>query len=161
MVWLFPTADSKWILIPEAFYSGLLWAGFNLAAFTIPLDRSPRRDRSTYLSVFATITGLAFFVASTLAGTIAHNLTDWSWSGGSFTFVNYHLLFVLSALVRLTTAGLLTSFHEPAEVRLPVVVQLMGYAVLKRMSIGRQILPFAAEADTPENNLDNQYDNTP
>jgi MFS family permease len=153
LVWLFPTADSKWILIPEAFYSGLLWAGFNLAGFTMPLDRSPKSYRTAYLAVFATITGLAFFVASSLSGVLAELLSDWSWSLAGMTFVNYHLLFVLSAITRLFTAGLLASFHEPSEIRLPVVVQLMGYAVLKRVSIGRQILPFVAEASSP----DDQY----
>jgi hypothetical protein len=61
--------------------------------------------------------------------------------------VNYHILFASSAIVRLLTAGLILSYHEPSDVRLPVVIQLMGYAVLKRMSIGRQIFPFATDSE--------------
>lgn len=144
-IWLFPQADSKWILIPEAVYSGLLWAGFNLAAFTLPLDRSPKANRTAYLSVFAAVTGLAFFSASLAAGYAAEILSDWSLTVMGMTFVNYHVLFIGSALVRLSTATLIATFHEPAEMRLPVVIQLMGYAVLKRISIGRQVFPFAAD----------------
>jgi MFS family permease len=149
-IWIFPTEQTLWILIPESIYSGTLWAGFNLAAFTLPLDRSPKRDRTVYLSVFAAVTGIAFFLASVLAGIVAESLAAWSYPIAGLTVINYHVLFVLSAVLRLATAGLVTSFREPAELRLPVVVQLMGYAVLKRMSLGRQILPFAAEAVTSD-----------
>lgn len=146
LVWLFPRADFLWVLIPEALYSGVLWAGFNLAAFTLPLDRSPQEDRTVYLSVFAAVTGIAFFLTSLLSGYIAELLTVWSVTFAGQTFINYHVLFAGSAVLRLLTAGLIMAFREPTEARLPVVVQLMGYAVLKRLSVGRQILPFAAEA---------------
>ncbi len=149
-VWLFPRENSTWILVPEAIYSGLLWAGFNLAAFTFPLDRSPRTNRTAYLCVFATITGLAFFSASILAGYTAEILAGWPMVVAGTTFVNYHVLFIVSALARLCTAVLIMSFHEPSEIRLPVVVHLMGYAVLKRMSIGRQLFPFVADAEAPD-----------
>ncbi|MEW5993308.1 MAG: MFS transporter [Candidatus Zixiibacteriota bacterium] len=146
LIWLVPKETSLWILIPEAIYSGLLWAGFNLAALTLPLDRSPKANRTVYLSVFATVTGLAFFAASIAAGLVAEFLSDWSRSWAGLTLVNYHVLFLGSALIRLFAAVLLAAFHEPSEMRLPVVIQLMGYAVLKRMSIGRQVFPFAAAA---------------
>ncbi len=150
IIWLFPQKDSLWILAPEAVYSGLLWAGFNLAAFTLPLERSPKADRTVYLSVFATVTGLAFFAASVVAGYVAEFLDGWSYAITGLTILNYHVLFVGSALLRLFTVGLVASFDEPAEIRLPVVIQLMGYAVLKHMSIGRQLFPFAAEASTSD-----------
>lgn len=146
IVWLYPRAGLLWILIPEAIYSGVLWAGFNLAAFTLPLDRSPRQDRTVYLSVFAAVTGAAFFVTSVLSGVIAEQMKGWTLILSDRTMVNYHFLFLGSALFRLATAGLIMAFREPTDTRLPVVVQLMGYAVLKRLSVGRQIFPFAAEA---------------
>jgi len=145
LIWLVLNDSMLWVLIPEAVYSGLMWAGFNVAAFTLPLDRSPRNDRTLFLSVFAAVTGLAFFSASILAGLAAENLSGWSYTIFDHKLVNYHVLFVCSALVRLLTAGLISAFHEPSEVRLPVVIQLMGYAVLKRMSLGRQVFPFAAD----------------
>jgi MFS family permease len=156
LVWLLIQKDSLWILIPEAIYSGLLWAGFNLAAFTLPLDRSPRTSRTVYLSVFAAVTGLAFFGASIMAGFTAEYFSDWSQTMFGLTFINYHLLFVWSAILRIFTAALIASFHEPAEMRLPVAIQLMGYAVLKRMSIGRQLFPFAVDAEAPDGNHRNQ-----
>lgn len=156
IIWLFPQEGSLWILVPETVYSGLLWAGFNLAAFTLPLDRSTSANRTVYLSVFAAVTGLAFFTASIIAGYTAEIFSDWSQTLIGITLVNYHILFIGSAVVRLLTAGLMAAFHEPAEMRLPVVIQLMGYAVLKRISIGRQVFPFAADASASDEKNENQ-----
>lgn len=150
LIWVFPQADSKWILIPEAIYSGLLWAGFNVAAFTMPLDHSPRINRTIYLAMFATVTGLAFFGASIVAGYAAESLANWHMTLAGLTLVNYHVIFVVSAVLRFGTASLIAAYHEQAEVRLPVVVQLMGYAVLKRFSIGRQLFPFTAGAESTD-----------
>lgn len=149
-IWLFPDEFSIWILAPEAVYSGLLWAGFNVAAFTMPIDRSPRQNRTSYLAVFAAVTGLAFFAASVAAGAFAETVSDFRMTVGGRNLVAYHLLFLGSSVLRLLTAGLITRFHEPSETRLPVVIQLMGYAVLKRMSIGRQIFPFVASAESSQ-----------
>ena len=154
LVWLFPKQSTTWILIPESLISGVLWSGFNLAAFTLPLDRSPKANRTVYLSVFATTTGLAFFTASILGGSIAEYFADWSTGITSFVFINYHLLFFISAILRIATAILITLFHEPSEVKLPIVVQFMGYAVLKRMSTGRQILFSHPNTSDSENDIE-------
>ncbi len=140
LIWVFPRADFLWILIPEAIYSGALWAGFNLAAFTIPIANSPRENRSNYIAVFNVATGLAFFTASVLGGTLAELWSNISWQIGPQTIVNYHLLFVISGLLRLAAAGLILTFHEAHEKSVPIVVHFMGYAILKRLSTGRQLL---------------------
>jgi MFS family permease len=145
VVWLFVRDDRLWLLIPEVILSGAVWAGFNLAAFTLPIDRSPKKLRSAYLAVFAVVTGLAFFGASLLAGGLAESWRHFHWHVGGQTLINYHLLFSLSALLRFLTALLMLAFREPSDVHLPVMIQLMGYAVLKRLSLGRQVFPFAVE----------------
>ena len=155
LIWLFAQPDSLWILFPEAVYSGMLWAGFNVAAFTLPLDSSPRDNRTLFLSVFAALTGLAFFASSILGGVIAGAMSGWSYVLFDRPLVNYHLLFIVSAVMRLLTAGLIAYFHEPSEIRLPVVIQLMGYAVLKRMSVGRQLFPFTNGVISADNNQKN------
>lgn len=140
LIWLFPRADLLWVLIPEAIYSGALWAGFNLAAFTIPIANSPRENRSNYIAVFNVATGLAFFAASVLGGALAEMWHDISWLIGPQHIVNYHVLFVISSLLRLAAAALILTFHEAHEKSVPIVVHFMGYAILKRLSTGRQLL---------------------
>jgi MFS family permease len=141
LVWVFPTADFRWILIPEVIYSGLFWSGFNVAAFTLPIDRSPKSERTAYLAMFATVTGVAFFAASLAAGYAAEAMAGMSFAWGNLDIINYHVLFIVSALVRLVAAALMSAIRQPEETSLPIIVQFIGYAVLKRMSIGRQILP--------------------
>jgi len=142
LFWLFPRAGSLWILAIEAVYSGALWTGFNLAAFNIPIANSPREHRMVYVAVFSVVTGLAFFASSLLGGAVAQWLVSFRWQFGPQTVVNYHLIFALSAVLRLGAAFLFLRFHEPKETRVPVMIQFMGYAVLKRMSVGRQIFPW-------------------
>jgi len=140
-VWVFPRADFLWMLIPEVFLSSVLWAGFNLAAFNMPIANSPRNHRTIYLAIFAVVTGFAFFAASLVGGTIAEAISGLHWQVGPQTVVNYHVLFVLSTVLRLLTAFLVMSFHEPKETRLPVLIQFIGYSVLKFLSVGRQVFP--------------------
>ena len=147
LIWLFPRADFLWLLIFEGIYSGALWAGFTLAAFTAPIDESPRRERALYLAWFAVVTGLAFFTASLIGGLAAEAMAGLALQVGPQTIVNYHVIFVLSAVLRLAAAGLMVAFKEPAQVGLPVMVQMMGYAVLKRMPLGRQILSLDANGN--------------
>ena len=142
IIWLFPRAGHLWILAFESVYSGALWTGFNLGAFNLPIAVSPKEGRTTYLATFAVITGLAFFASCIVGGMIAETFAGLHWRVGAQTIVNYHLLFVISSVLRLLAAFLMTSFHEPREKRFPIMIQFMGYAFLKRISVGRQILPF-------------------
>lgn len=141
VAWFFAAADSLWILIPEVIYSAAMWTGFNLAAFNIPIAHSPKGRRSVYLAMYAVITGLGFFVASLVGGYLAQTWADFRLTLGGLTFINYHLLFTVSVILRIMAGFYVTTFHEPKEVRLPVMIQFMGYTVLKFLSLGRQIFP--------------------
>ena len=141
-IWLIPRADSLWILWFEAVYSGALWAGFNLGAFTIPIANSPKEGRTIYLAMFSVITGVGFFAASLIGGILAEHWGSIHWSVGPQTVVNYHILFAISGVLRLAAALLIMSFHEPAAARLPIMVQFMGDAVVRRLSVARHIFPW-------------------
>ena len=141
LIWWIPRQDLLWILAFEGIYSGFLWAGFNLAAFNVPIANSPKRNRTIYLAIFSVVTGIAFFAASLMGGWLAERWSDIHWQLGPQTVVNYHLLFAISSGLRLLSALLFLSFHEPKEKGIPIMIQFVGSAVLKRMSGGRQIFP--------------------
>lgn len=145
LIWLIPTADTYWILWIEALYTGTLWAGFNLAAFTIPISNSPRKKRTIFLALFAVITGLAFFAASVIGGIIAQVSSGFRVELAGQMFVNYHLLFVISSILRFVSAVLILRFHEPNEKSIPIMLQFVGYAVVKHITVGRQIFPIHAK----------------
>jgi MFS family permease len=152
LFWLPLRPDFLWLMMVEMVFSSFLWAGFNLAAFTLPIDTSPRDDRTYYLAWFATVTGLAFFAASFLGGLLAETWSTFSWPVGKQIFLNYHIIFVISAGLRMASAALLYVLTEPSERKIPMMVQLMGYAVLKHVSLGRQIMPFAVEGTDNQTN---------
>ncbi len=141
LIWWIPRPDFLWILVFEGIYSASLWAGFNLAAFNVPIANSPRTRRTVYLAAFSVVTGFAFFAASIIGGAFAEWLSGFQWPIGWQVIVNYHFLFAISAGLRILAALLFLTFHEPKEKGIPVMVQFMGYAVLKRISLGRQIFP--------------------
>ena len=144
MIWWLPRPDFLSPLAFEAIYSGALWTGFNLAAFNIPIANSPREQRTIYVAVFSVVTGLAFFASSLLGGIVAEWTSQIVWPLGKQTIVNYHIIFAVSSILRLAAAFFFLRFHEPKETRLPVMIHFMGYAVLKRVSIGRQLFPWPA-----------------
>jgi MFS family permease len=141
LIWLIPKRGFIWILFPEVIFSGAFWSGFNLAAFNMPIAYSPKEERIGYLAVFSVLTGLGFFLASLIGGILAH-----AWGGiqlryGSYAFINYHFLFVISGLLRFLGALMLSALKEPGSRGVPVMAQFMGYSVLRWLAIGRQILP--------------------
>jgi len=143
LIWWLPRPDFLWIFVFEAIYSGALWTGFNLAIFNIPIVNSPKDKRIVYLAMFSVVTGLGFFIASLIGGVLAETLSHVRWHIGKQTGVNYHILFTASAVLRFSAALLALRLKEPHEKRLPIMIQFMGYSVLKKLSVGRQLFPWA------------------
>jgi MFS family permease len=114
LIWLIPRPDLLWILGPEAIYAGILWAGFNLAAFNIPLALSPEKHRTIYLATFAVVSGIGFFIASLAGGALAESWKSIKMVWGPQVIVNYHILFVISTVVRGVAAGMTFGIREPS-----------------------------------------------
>ncbi len=141
MIWWLPRADFVWILYFEAIYTGMVWAGFNLAAFNVPISYSPRERRTSYLAVFSVLTGAAFFLASVAGGVLAETLDSVRIPLGQQTLINYHVLFAFSSVLRFLAAMLVVAYHEPAERGSMVVLQFVGTTVLKRISMALHLFP--------------------
>ena len=131
-LWLIPRAGHLEILIFEGIYSGGLWAGFNLAAFNIPIANSPQKNRTIYLAMFAVVPALGFFASSLLGGSLAQMWKDFSWKLGYQTIVNYHILFVMSGVMRLMAAILTLTFKEPGERDIPSIINDLGIWTIRR-----------------------------
>lgn len=142
MLWFVPREGHLNILIFESIYSGFLWAGFNLAAFNIPISNSPRHGRTIYLAMFSVVTGLSFFAASIIGGMLAQNWSGIHWHLGNQIVINYHLIYAISSGLRLMTAFLMLTFREPDEKGIPIMIQFVGYSILRRLAIGRQLFPW-------------------
>jgi MFS family permease len=113
VIWLFITPDRLWPIAIEAVLAGALWGGHGIATMDLSIGLAPRRGRPFYLATFATAGGLGFAVTSALAGVLAYTIATPVHVLGS-TWLDVHVLFVLSALGRAGAARLATRIDEPA-----------------------------------------------
>jgi hypothetical protein len=113
LIWLFITPDRLWPIAIEAVVAGALWGGHGIATMDLSIGLAPRRGRPFYLATFATAGGLGFAVTSALAGVLAYVIAAPVEVLGS-TWLDVHVLFLLSALGRVSAARLATRIDEPA-----------------------------------------------
>lgn len=112
LTWFFVTPDRLWPIALDAIFAAFLWSGHNIAAFDLTIGLAPRASRPFYLAAFATAGGLGFGLASMLAGQFAALVpVHFVLAGEAWT--NLHVLFLLSAVGRLASAGLSLRLHDP------------------------------------------------
>jgi MFS family permease len=113
-----------WILaLPERYYlplvlahilSGAFMAGKTLSHFNILIKLSPREGRSIYIALFAAITGVVGAVAPVIGGILSRALEGFALDLFGIRMTNLHLVFILSALLQLSTIFLILKVKEPA-----------------------------------------------
>ena len=111
-IWLLTSPDRLWPIAMEAVVSGFLWGGHGIAALDLTIGLAPRTGRPFYLAAFATAGGIGFGVASVLAGQLA-TFAPAHFVLGGHEWTSIHILFFLSALGRLASAGLAVRLHDP------------------------------------------------
>ena len=107
--WLASSPGLIWPVYLVGVLGGFAWAGFNLSWFNYTQMLGPADLRQHTFGVIGFFQGTSFFTGSILGGLVllvlpAHLLP---WSVGPWTFVNYFLIFGLSALGRLIAVTLL------------------------------------------------------
>jgi MFS family permease len=142
LFWLTPQAGAIWPVWLIGIWTGIGWSGFNLTAFNLPIALSPRRNRSFYLAVYSSATGLAVFIAGTLGGLLADFLAGMETTINGCTLVNYHVIFVVSAILRLSSLVWLKGVKETRDVGVPVLLQFMGRAAAHRLTVGGVLFPY-------------------
>ena len=128
LFWLFARPDFLWGIWTDALLTGLFWPGFNLAAFSLNLTTAPREHRSAYLATLTLATGLTGFLANLAGGWIASAAGNFHLDWHGFTLVNYHAIFVLSAVGRIAMLPLARRLNEE---RTSSVVAVLGFAGTK------------------------------
>jgi len=98
-----------------------------------------------------------YFWDITLGGALANSWSGIHWPIGNQVVVNYHILFAISSLLRLLAAFLVLTFHEPKEKGIPVLIDFMGYSILRWISLGRELFPHLLKKD--KNNNDDPGEN--
>ncbi|MCJ7508740.1 MAG: MFS transporter [candidate division Zixibacteria bacterium] len=126
-LWFFITPQNYFLLWVDAVMGGIFWAGFNLAMFTIVLQISPQEGRPFFLASAYFVSGLFTFLASLIGGIIANQLAMFKLQIYGQTLVNFHILFLLSALGRLWGLFVLGKVVEPESKPVGQMVSELGY----------------------------------
>ena len=99
-----PDLLAKILLGALFFASGILFVAVDLANINLMTNLCPQVPRSTMTALYSIAAGCSFAACSVVAGRISDALSDWQAQLGPLHFENYHVLFVLSLLVRIVNA---------------------------------------------------------
>lgn len=137
-LWFFVKPQNYFLLWVDALMGGIFWVGFNLAIFTIVLQISPQKGRPYFLASTSFVNGLFFFLASITAGIIASQLSGFRWELFGLNLVNFHILFLLSALGRIGGLFLMGKIVEPKAKPVTEMVTQLGYYFGKKILGGEK-----------------------
>jgi MFS family permease len=94
--------SKSWVyLIFAQMFSGIAWAGFDLAAFNFVLDATKPEKRVSYISYYSVLQGFCVFAGSML-GVLLYKFSFFVWTG-------YAFLFFISGILRYIVAFALLS----------------------------------------------------
>jgi MFS family permease len=129
ILWL--VSSNFWWVVFIQLYSGLFWAGFNLAAANFVFDAVTAPKRARCFAYQSIVNGVLVFVGSAIGGYVATNVS--SAANAPFAFLvaesSFLVLFVASGMLRMLVMLLL--FPTFSEVR--KVQRVRGYQLLIRV----------------------------
>lgn len=129
LLWL--VSSNFWWVVLIQLYSGLFWAGFNLAAANFVFDAVTAPKRARCFAYQSIVNGILVFIGSAIGGYVASNVTAAA-NAPLAVFVaqsNFLVLFVASGVLRILVMVVL--FPTFAEVR--KVQRVRGYQLLVRV----------------------------
>ena len=134
-IWLFARPDFILPIWIDAFFSGSFWSGINLSLFNILLSLTQDKEiKESYFAAFSTITGICGFLSSLLGGLIAQVLSGFRWEFFGQTFINFHVLFLGTALFRIASLGLLRKVREKEAYPTLYTLQMIGDYTVRRLN---------------------------
>lgn len=142
LIWLFPTKEFIWPIYIDPILSGICWTGFNLAAFTFPIDASPKDLRGFYIAMFGIFVGLGYLLSSILGGLLAQIFSSFHYNFFGINLINLHLLFIASFILRTFSTIKLRNLKEPEEKGAELIFQFINVAFVRVSLYSNQILPF-------------------
>ena len=89
------------LLVELNLVGGLFWAGVGLTQFNLLIGFSPQGKTSIYVATMAAVTGLAGGLAPLLGSAVMKALQGWSGNLLGLTLTNYHITFLIAALLRI------------------------------------------------------------
>jgi len=121
-----------WLLVPVFMLDALLNAGIAIANNGFMLKNSPAENRSMYIAAGTAVAGMVGGLTSIAAGGLLSVTQSWSYDVLWIHANGFHLLFLISLILRIIAAFLARSVREPeTHDTIQVVVQLVGITPLR------------------------------
>ena len=92
--------------------AGIGWAGVGLSQFNLMIGASPPDKRTVYVSAMAAVSGLAGGLAPVAGGALMQALAPLAFPAQGLLRSNYHVLFLLSALLRVAALLMIGPIRE-------------------------------------------------
>jgi hypothetical protein len=141
ILWLFAHKNFLQPIWLDAFLTGIFWSGINLSLFNIVFSLTEVRAlKESYFAVFATVSGIFGFFASTVGGFVAQMLTSMTIHVVGLTFINYHVLFAIASCARFVSLIFLAKIKEKEAYPTVAALQLMGDYASKRLVIYKDLI---------------------
>lgn len=122
LLWLLATPENYMIILIIHVFTGIFWNGIDLTSNNLVMNLSPDENRSFYLASFSMVTSVVgSIVAYALGGLFMEVTAELARSLDIVIFghrlTNYHMLFILSAVIRFIAITFLVSpIHEDESV---------------------------------------------
>jgi MFS family permease len=141
IIWLFARPSFILPIWIDAFFSGGFWSGINLSLFNILLSLTEDKEiKESYFAVFSTITGICGFLSALLGGLIAQVLSGFQWQFLGQTFINFHVLFLATALFRAISLGFLRQVREKEAYPALFTLQMIGDYTVRRLNESKDLV---------------------
>jgi hypothetical protein len=140
-------------LAPIFMIDAFLNAGITIANNGFMIKNSPREDRTMFIAAGTGFAGIVGGVASIAAGAAIAASDDWSWTAGGTTYVNFHVLFAASMVLRLASAVLATLVREPASAPVGVVAAELLVATRVRVQAWQAVFAWRRGASSAPRTL--------
>jgi MFS family permease len=95
---LWSLSRNFWYLIFVQFYSGLVWAAFELAAFSFIFDITTPQKRATCVAYYNVFIGISTLVGAVIGGFILTHTPEFTLGS------RFYLLFIISGILRYATS---------------------------------------------------------
>lgn len=141
LLWLFAKKDFLLPIWIDAFLTGIFWTGINLGLFNLVFSLAENKDaKESYFAVFTTISGIFAFLSALAGGFAAQLLINFQYHVFNLTLLNYHVLFLSTAVVRFFCTYLLIRVPEQEAYATLKVLQMWSGYTLKRLALYRGLV---------------------
>jgi MFS family permease len=138
-IWLFITPGDISLIWFEAVLNGLMWSGFNIAIFNLPFYILPKKNQSYFFAILSATSGIALGIGAIFGGVIAQILEDFRMEIGGITYINYHVTFLLSGILRGSCVFLLRKIPDTRSRGMIFMLRIMGDGLVRATTNPRLI----------------------